>query len=300
MTARTVTHHSIIYLIAFATIVSGASADFAGSDIRFEKPSSVEIALIKAEINDEPLIRPFMPEFLAGGARGILKMIQNGEVYYLVASESEGGGGNCDCGNFYIFRNTGGTLETVFQKNGGEGAVYGYDFADLYGDGTTEVIVSYRTGGTIGNAAEIYCLNGGFKSVLKEGFTYNSIEIADMPAADGKKDGADEIAVGCRDSGKLSYEVYRLKDDKLTQARDVYPYFFGRLCREIEKSIADPARKHKSRVVLLCALAEAQFMAGWKKKALATFKKAEKAARAKPDDYSATAVLCETRRLLEE
>lgn len=261
-------------------------------DIEIEKPSSAEIVLIMGEITGETLVRPSVPGSIEGGESAAVKMVQGNEVYYLVASETEGGG------NFYIFRRLAGALETVFDKRGAEGAVYGYDFADFLGDGTTELVVSYKTGGTIGNAAEIYCLKGGFKSMLAEGFTYNALEIEDMPGAGGKRDGAAEIAVGVRFMGRMSYEVYRLKDGRLAEARDVYPYFFGRLSGEIEKSLAGRSGKNASRTVALCALAEARFLAGDIKRARAALKKAEKSAKTDPGGRSCESLLAETRKLL--
>ncbi|HNY13512.1 MAG TPA: VCBS repeat-containing protein [Candidatus Wallbacteria bacterium] len=289
-----------LFISAAAGIVLFPSVSNASFPVRFERASSLEISLVKSAVGGEtfcqPSISPISGKPQAAGTcgRGIVKAVQGGEAYFLVTTDING-----DSGNFRIFKNNNRSLDEVHSKLGGEGAVYGYNAADFDGDGTEEIMVSYKTGGTSGNVAEIYRVMGEFKKMSGNELTYNAIDIADMPDADGKKDGRAEIAVGTRCRKGLSYEIYRLSGDKMIIAHNVYQYFFKKLARGLDDELSRRSAKKITDVKDKLRLAEAWAKAGSKSRALKIVMEIEKVLEKTPDDYSSREWLSEIRALIK-
>ena len=132
------------------------------------------------------------------------------------------------------------------------------------------LIVGWQVG-TIWSQLDIIQWTGAeYKKILDEEVYYSKIEVEDMKGIHGR-DGICEIALWVHDTGNAyKVEVYRLCNQRLVPAKDVYPYYFAKVAMFYKKRV----REMPDTAFYWYYLADAQFKACMYKKALISINKA--------------------------
>ncbi|QGU93810.1 hypothetical protein GOM49_00555 [Clostridium bovifaecis] len=155
-------------------------------------------------------------------------------------------------------------------------------YEDIDGDNKDELLLGSFIGASEGNDLKVYKFNEDdfeFELIGEEG--YHKILIRDMPDSEGKCDGKSEIAIWQRATGDVyAIKVLRYGEERLVEARDVYPYYFSRVVDYYKSELKKDYNKNNA--LMWYYLVDAQLKSNKPKEALNTIHEVKKN---RPDGY---------------